>query len=219
MNIHPTQSPTAAICENAALFGAAPGRDDPDPREVWDADGALASVDPPARRRRRGHRPRRIPARRRTGIPPLGPGQHPAHAERAAGPGGRPARSGTEGPAGRAGRDRDQRLGARAHHRARPQPRRPARRVRAVARRRRGTLPRRHRQHLAAQERLAHVPHLATDLRGHRRPGLPARARAEQDPGEPARGDAGRGGRVPPRSRTPVRSTSRWTGYGPSTPT
>ena len=45
MNIHPTQSPTAAICENAALFGAAPGRDDPDPREVWDADGALASLD------------------------------------------------------------------------------------------------------------------------------------------------------------------------------
>ena len=40
-----TQSPTAAICENAALFGAAPGRDEPDPREIWHPDGALAGLD------------------------------------------------------------------------------------------------------------------------------------------------------------------------------
>ena len=38
------QSVTATVCENAALFGAAPERDEFDTREVWDADDALAAV-------------------------------------------------------------------------------------------------------------------------------------------------------------------------------
>ncbi|MDE0454183.1 MAG: DUF2493 domain-containing protein [Gammaproteobacteria bacterium] len=38
------QSPTAVICENAALYGATPGRDEFDPRDVWDRDDALAAV-------------------------------------------------------------------------------------------------------------------------------------------------------------------------------
>ncbi len=35
---------TATICDNAALFGAAPERDEFDSREVWDADDATAAV-------------------------------------------------------------------------------------------------------------------------------------------------------------------------------
>ena len=38
------QSATAAICENAQLFGAAPERDECDSREVWDRDDALDAV-------------------------------------------------------------------------------------------------------------------------------------------------------------------------------
>ena len=38
------QSVTATICENAALFGAAPERDEFDTREVWDADDAIDAV-------------------------------------------------------------------------------------------------------------------------------------------------------------------------------
>ncbi len=38
------QSPTAVICENAALFGATPARDEFDPRDVWDEDDALQAV-------------------------------------------------------------------------------------------------------------------------------------------------------------------------------
>ena len=38
------QSVTATVCDNAALFGAAPERDEFDTREVWDEDDALAAV-------------------------------------------------------------------------------------------------------------------------------------------------------------------------------
>ena len=38
------QSVTATVCENAALYGAAPERDEFDSREVWDRDDALDAV-------------------------------------------------------------------------------------------------------------------------------------------------------------------------------
>ena len=38
------QSMTATVCDNAALFGAAPERGEFDTREVWDADDAIAAV-------------------------------------------------------------------------------------------------------------------------------------------------------------------------------
>ena len=38
------QSVTATVCENAALFGATPDRDEFDPRDIWDKDDALAAV-------------------------------------------------------------------------------------------------------------------------------------------------------------------------------
>ena len=41
---HQDRSATAAICESAALYGAAPERGEFDTREVWDSDDALAAV-------------------------------------------------------------------------------------------------------------------------------------------------------------------------------
>ena len=38
------QSITATVCENAALYGAAPERDEFDSRDVWDADDAMEAV-------------------------------------------------------------------------------------------------------------------------------------------------------------------------------
>lgn len=38
------ESPMSVACEHARLFGAAPERDEFDPREVWDEDDALACV-------------------------------------------------------------------------------------------------------------------------------------------------------------------------------
>ena len=38
------QSVTATVCDNAALFGAAPERDEFDTREVWDRDDAIDAV-------------------------------------------------------------------------------------------------------------------------------------------------------------------------------
>ncbi len=38
------QSVTATICENAALYGATPERDEFDTREVWDHDSATGAV-------------------------------------------------------------------------------------------------------------------------------------------------------------------------------
>ena len=37
-------SVTAAVCENAALYGAAPERDEFDTRDVWDGDDAIDAV-------------------------------------------------------------------------------------------------------------------------------------------------------------------------------
>ena len=44
MHTHQAQSPTAVICENAALYGATPERDEFDPREIWDESGAIEAV-------------------------------------------------------------------------------------------------------------------------------------------------------------------------------
>ena len=34
-------SPTAIACEQAELFGATPGPDEPDNRDLWDEDDAM----------------------------------------------------------------------------------------------------------------------------------------------------------------------------------
>ena len=38
------QSITATVCDQAALFGAIPDRDEFDSREVWDPENALSAV-------------------------------------------------------------------------------------------------------------------------------------------------------------------------------
>ncbi len=40
----PTASPTAAVCENLALYGASPERGEFDSREVWDHDDAIDAL-------------------------------------------------------------------------------------------------------------------------------------------------------------------------------
>ena len=40
-----TSSQTAMACEQAALFGATPGRDEFDNREIWNEDEALAGIE------------------------------------------------------------------------------------------------------------------------------------------------------------------------------
>ena len=44
IHTYQAQSHTAVICENAALYGATPSRDEFDPREVWDEDDAVQAV-------------------------------------------------------------------------------------------------------------------------------------------------------------------------------
>ncbi len=39
------RSPTAIACEQAQLYGAAPGPDEPDHRDLWDEDDAMRAVD------------------------------------------------------------------------------------------------------------------------------------------------------------------------------
>ena len=40
-----TSSQTAMACEQAALFGATPGRDEFDNREIWNEEEALAGIE------------------------------------------------------------------------------------------------------------------------------------------------------------------------------
>ena len=40
-----TSSQTAMACEQAALFGATPGQDEFDNREIWNEDEALAGIE------------------------------------------------------------------------------------------------------------------------------------------------------------------------------
>ena len=44
MHTHQSHSPTAVICENAALYGATPERDEFDPRDIWDRDEAITAI-------------------------------------------------------------------------------------------------------------------------------------------------------------------------------
>ena len=44
MHTQQAQSPTALVCENAALYGATPERGEFDPREIFDRDGAITAV-------------------------------------------------------------------------------------------------------------------------------------------------------------------------------
>ena len=43
-NATSTASPTAAVCESLALYGAAPERGELDSRDVWDEDDAIEAL-------------------------------------------------------------------------------------------------------------------------------------------------------------------------------
>ena len=44
INTQQSQSPTAVICENGALYGATPERGEFDPREIFDREGAITAI-------------------------------------------------------------------------------------------------------------------------------------------------------------------------------
>ena len=61
-------SPTAIVCEQAELFGATPGPDEPDNRDLWGQDDAMQAVDSAFHAFATDIAPRRHPARRRARI-------------------------------------------------------------------------------------------------------------------------------------------------------
>ena len=70
------QSVTAAVCENAALYGAAPERDEFDTRDVWDGDDAIDAVHESFRILAQGVGPDGFQLADETREPPLGLRQH-----------------------------------------------------------------------------------------------------------------------------------------------
>ena len=71
------QSVTATVCENAALFGAAPERDEFDSRDVWDRGRRHRRGERGLPHPGRGRRAGRVPARRRAREPAVGLRQLP----------------------------------------------------------------------------------------------------------------------------------------------
>ena len=153
----PTASATATVCENMALYGAAPERGERDTRIVWDEDDATGCAERGhPRHRGRRHR-RRHPDGRRARAADVGPGQHaalPGHPPR---PRRRPHRARDEGPPDRTGRLGGEGARARDAGRQGAEPRRPPRRLREDARPRRRRLPRRDRRHCGARVNGSHV--------------------------------------------------------------
>ena len=102
------RSVTATVCDNAALFGAAPERGEFDTREVWDADDATDAVSEAFPHHRAGRRTGRVPARRRAREPAVGLRQLPRRPDQPPRPRRRQADAGTARPPARPGRHRDQ---------------------------------------------------------------------------------------------------------------
>ena len=124
------QSVTATVCENAALFGAAPERGEFDSRDVWDADDATDAVSEAFRILAQGVAPDGFQlADERESL--LWGFVNCLDAQvRRLDRSRRPAQPGAARPAEGPGRHRDQVARAGAGHRPRPQPRRPPRRLR-----------------------------------------------------------------------------------------
>ena len=183
-------SATAMACESLALHGATPARDEFDSREVWDRDDASTAIAEAFRIMAQGVAPDgfQLADERESllwGFVNMldSPDQAPRPRRRQAD--ARPSR-----PPARAGRNRDQVPRTGACHRPRAEPHRPPRRLRDHARRSRRSLPRGHRQHMAAPARIAHQPDRQPDFGGDRRPRLHARPQEPRDHGASSRGNA-----------------------------
>ena len=170
-----TSSQTAMACEQAALFGATPGRDEFDNREIWNEEEALGRDRGSDPHSGRCGRTGRHATRRRTREPALGLREYAARPGPAPRPRHRQDRARDERPRPRAGRLRDQVARAGTTHRSGPEPWRPPRRLRGHARPRRRGIPLRDRRNLAPAPRIAQQPDRQTHVRRHRCPRLPAR--------------------------------------------
>ena len=173
---------------------ATPERGDFDPREVFDRDEAIT----PRRAKRSASSPR---ASHPDGFQLADEREHllwgivnAFYAQvRQARPHRRPPRPRAPRPASGAGRLRSEGARARTHHRPRPQPRRPPRRLRDnCATPSPGSTAADDRRGLAPAARQPHQPNRRAHLGGHRCPRLPPRTQGPRDEGAPARGNARR---------------------------
>ena len=213
------QSITATVCEQAALFGTVPDRDDFDSREVWDQESALSAVTEAFGIIARCVAPdgTQLADERESLL--LGLREHAGRPDPAPGPGGRQAHPGDEGPPAGAGRLGDPLQGAGAGHRPGKEPHRTKGRLRADEGHGGRGLPSRDRGCVAAQAGISYftdrTPHIGHD----RGPGLPEGA---QGPGE-SPPSCHRERWLPwqegSRPRTLVSSSVTWTGSRPSTTT
>ena len=190
-----TSSQTAMACEQAALFGATPGPDEFDNREIWNEEEALAGIEEaihilagvvaPDGTQLADERESLLwgfvnalhaqVQRLDRGIDKIAPEY--------------------ERPRPRAGRLRDQVARTGTPHRPGPEPWRPPRRLRGHARPRRRRIPCRDRRYLAPAQRIAQQPDRKTDLGRHRRPRLPPRPQEPRDLRAPPRRHAFTGGK------------------------
>ena len=212
-------SPTAAICDHAALLRRhpQPGRDRQSLRlgrgrghRRHRTDGAHADPE---------RRPGRHAARRRARAAAVGLREHAARPGAAHRPDRRPDRPADARPRARPGRHRGEGRRAGTPHRPRPRSRPAPRRVREDARLRHRRLPHRDRPGLAAAPRVAHLADPQAHLGRHRRPRLPARTEGTRDPARTCRtvpSSPSRAGRTSP---TPTQSGPRWTARARSTAT
>ena len=192
---------TVTVCENMALFGASPERDEFDSRDVWDEDDATEALSEAIRVIVGGVTVEgtQLADEREALLWGFVNMLHSA---------GRPSRphrgqdrAGDAGPGARAGRHRGQGLGPPASHRPGAQPRRSQRRLRDHARSRRRRLPGLDRRHLAPAPRIAYEPDRQAHLGGHRRTRLRPRPQGPREPLAPARGNPGRSNRRQGRHR------------------
>ena len=168
-------SQTAMACEQAALFGATPGPDEFDNREIWNQEEALAGIEEaihilagavaPDGTQLADERESLLwgfvntlhaqVQRLDRGIDKIAPEMKDLGQEQ----------DGSEIKSAR----------TRTPHRPGPEPRRPPRCLRGHARPRRRGIPHRDRRYLAPAQRVAQQPDRQTHFSRHRRPRLPAR--------------------------------------------
>ena len=216
------QSVTATVCDQAALFGATPERDEFDNRELWDPENAISAVTEAFRIMALGVGPdgTQLADERESllwGFVNMLDAQT-QRLDRAADrlvPEMRDLQREQDGSEIQVPR-------ARTHHRPNQEPHGPAGRLRAAQRCSGRSLPRRDRRCLAAPARVPHLPDRQAHLGHDRRPRLPACPQGPREQGPPAPGNPRGGGRrqagrrrryghpAPSRGSRPSTTTWSW---------